>query len=95
MKRLLATAVLVLSCGCVQFKTESIVAVKVTTFGLNLGVDPATRTPTVQLGLHRIFYQRIPVSTNGPVFAPRYTNYVHAEIGLTKQTVEERVETSE
>lgn len=84
--RFMAVALLLLT-GCVV-NDSMIVSDKSTVFGLEVAYQG--ELPHVRLGLIRHYYFRLPTSTNGPVFAPYFVSDTTADIGLTRQTANER-----
>jgi hypothetical protein len=65
---------LLLLCGCAvtSYQDGAVVSTLTTCFGLNVGVDVATKTPTVQLGLIR----------HESVIAPKDATY-HGETSVS------------
>ena len=79
--------------GCVVAPDDSILAVKDTVLGVDIG-SSNPQTYHMRIGLVRRFYQRIPVGTNA-IFAPDYATAVDGGVGLTHQNAKEMFRTGQ
>lgn len=84
----LSLALAALLSGCITAPDSSILAVKDTVLGIDIG-SSNPQTYHMRLGLVRRHYQRIPTSTNGVVFSPDYSSAADGGVGLTRQNAKE------
>lgn len=84
----LSIVILLIFTGCSTVNTDKdIILEKTTVFGLEIA-EPTGRTK-LRFGLVRYFYQKIPTSTNGPIFSPIYSSSVDSTLGFSEQKVKE------